>query len=247
MPNTLPDSEHVVQLVELALNDRSVGDALLDGSATKVLLEQHHLEIDSAGISFTIAILAAVEKCWSVRETAVPVNVQEDADERRIRLDLREGLIKGMLSVVGGIDKGYVHVMRMYNIVFYLGAAFLVTSVIASLMLHEDASAYLFGGIGFAGIVGTLMFRPIQNLQQSRSKLAQLQAMFIGWLNDNYNWNRYWQVVMNARPADGAQQPDFEVISRISEVQLKHTEEMMALIQKYAENVLGTRRQRSGG
>ncbi|MBS1910644.1 MAG: hypothetical protein JST22_01535 [Bacteroidetes bacterium] len=246
MPNLFSNPEDVVQLVGLALNDRSVNEALMDASATQVLLDRHHLQIDSAGISLVIEILATVEKCWSAREAAAPANVQEDAEERKIRLDLREGLIKGMLSVVSGIDKGYVHVMRMYNIVFYLGTLFLVTSVVASLMLHEDASAYLFGGVGFAGIVGTLMFRPIQNLQQSRSKLAQLQAMFIGWLNDNYNWNRYWQVVMNARSANGAQQPDFEVISRISEVQLKHTEEMMALIQKYAAGVLGSRTQRQG-
>jgi hypothetical protein len=106
--------------------------------------------------------------------------------------------------------------------------------VFASLVLRSDASALILGGLGMADVIASLIFRPAQNLQNSRGNLAQLQAAFFNWINDVYNWNRYLQLVENEATSNKPS-PAFTKMREVSEMMVQNTALMMDLVERYCE------------
>jgi len=140
---------------------------------------------------------------------------------------------KGLVDVIRQIELGYSRVMLMYTIAFYVGIALIGLSVFASLWLKEDGAALIFGGLGMADVVTTFIFRPAQELQNSRGNLTQLQAAFFNWANDVRNWTAYLQRLDDAvRPGE---KPPYEEFERVSKRVLANTAEMMRLVDLYCE------------
>ena len=138
------------------------------------------------------------------------------------------------MSVIREIEVGYSRVMMMYTIAFYAGIVLIGLSVFASLWLNNNAAALIFGGLGMADIISTFIFRPAQELQNSRSNLTQLQAAFFSWMNDVRNWNTYLDKLdASTRPG---KRPPFEEFERVSLRILSNTGEMMKLIDLFCES-----------
>jgi hypothetical protein len=148
--------------------------------------------------------------------------------------DYRNDLQQGLVSVVQGIDRGYKRVLEMYTIAFYVGVLMILSSIYAALMMDSAKSAAILGGLGMAEVLASMIFRPAQEVQNSRGNLAQLQAAFFSWFNDVYNWNKY--LVDLDREAEGRNAvPDFNLVSKVSEVQMQNISRMMDLIETYCE------------
>lgn len=155
---------------------------------------------------------------------------QPESSSAGTSLYLRVELQKGLVKVIKQIDRGYTQVMWMYSVTFLLGIVLVLTAVFASLILNENVSALIsLGGAGMMAIISRLIFQPIRELQNSRGKLAQLQGIFINWVNDLHNWNLYL-----ASSANDKRSP-IEEIDRISDKLFENTELMMWLIGEYTE------------
>jgi hypothetical protein len=157
------------------------------------------------------------------------------ASERRAESKLGLELQQGLVGIIQQIAQGYWYVTWMYNITFILGVVLILMSAVSSLVLQQDAASYLMGGLGLAGVIGSLVFRPAQDLQHNRANLAQLQAVFINWINDIHNWNRYWELVMNQNRDSKQPPPPLEEVSKISDTLLNSARQMMELIEQYCE------------
>jgi hypothetical protein len=162
------------------------------------------------------------------------------ATERRAesKLELQQGLV----GIIKQIAQSYWYITWMSNITFILGVVLILLSAISSLILQEDTASYLMGALGLAGVIGPLVFRPSLDLQNSRANLAQLQAIFINWINDVHNWNRYWELVMNQNRSSNQPPPPLEEVSRISSTLVNSARQMMELIEQYCELPLDRRK-----
>jgi hypothetical protein len=124
--------------------------------------------------------------------------------------------------------------MTMYTVAFYLGVALVLVSIFAALVLDSERAAAVLGGLGMADILAAMIFRPAQEVQNSRGDLAQLQAAFFSWFNDVFNWNQYLQLI--DREASGRNvPPEFERLRKVSEAQMCTVARMMALIEEFCE------------
>lgn len=157
--------------------------------------------------------------------------VAERRAESKLGLELQQGLV----GIIKQIAQGYWYVTWMSNITFILGVALILMSAISALALQEDTASYFMGGLGLAGVIGSLVFRPAQDLQSNRANLAQLQAVFINWINDIHNWNRYWELVMNQNRGAKQPPPPLEEVSKISDTLVNSARQMMELIEQYCE------------
>ncbi len=135
-------------------------------------------------------------------------------------------LKKSLDEAMQQAKKGYAYVMWMYVVVFYLGIGLIVTAVVFAAM-GKTILAIAFGAIGLIDIVTYLMVKPPLELQASRSNYAQLTAALISWFSDIMNLNGYLTTLPPGTP--------FGKISEVSDKQLKNTEIVMALIEKYSE------------
>lgn len=228
----------VIQILRLVQTDKDLENTLFyeSGEEIDAALKKSGISANNNEIKLAIQIMGFIEEykqSWE-KSASRKYAEAEDEKERELRLGLRKGLIDGLLKVVTEIDKGYSRVMMMYLTAFSLGVFLVLISVGASLYWRENASVYLFGGLGLLGIISLLVYRAINGLQKSRSKLAQLQALFIGWLNDSYSWNRYWEAVINSSIKQTNQPPSFDEVLAISKIQLDNTQIMMKLIQQYS-------------
>lgn len=155
-----------------------------------------------------------------------------EEEHRQIR-EMSNGFRKGLLDVIRQVEVGYSRVMLMYSIAFYAGIVLIGVSVFASLWLKENVAAMIFGGLGMADLVTALIFRPAQELQNSRGNLTQLQAAFFNWANDVRNWNAYLERIdASARPG---QTPSYHEFEQVSKRVLANTAEMMHLVDLYCE------------
>ena len=119
----------------------------------------------------------------------------------------------------------------MYTIAFYLGIALIIVSAVASLVMKEHVAALVFGGLGMADMVTAFIFRPAQELQNSRGNLTQLQAAFFNWANDVRNWSTYLERLDNSvRPGE---KPPYEGFEKVSLRVQANTAEMMRLVDLY--------------
>ena len=168
-----------------------------------------------------------------VSASAFPVSsgVAGRRAESKLGLELQQGLV----GVIKQIAQSYWYVMWMSNVTFILGVVLILMSAISSLALQQDTASYLMGGLGLAGIVGSLVFRPSQDLQNSRANLAQLQTVFINWINGIHNWNCYWELVMSQNRGSNQPPPPLEEVRRISDTLTNNARQMMELIEEYCE------------
>jgi hypothetical protein len=162
---------------------------------------------------------------------------------------MSNGFRQGLLQVIKQVEAGYSRVMLMYTIAFYLGIALIIVSAVASLVMKEHVAALVFGGLGMADVVTAFIFRPAQELQNSRGNLTQLQAAFFNWANDVRNWSAYLERLDNSvRPGE---RPPYDEFEKVSLRVQANTAEMMRLVDLYCEmhpqGKTGKRGGRSGG
>lgn len=138
---------------------------------------------------------------------------------------LQTKLQDGLVDVIKQIETGYERVMTMYTVAFYMGVLLVAISVIASLYYHSDQSTLILGGLGLVDIIASMIFKPAQDLQNSRGNLAQLYAANFNWINDVHNWNEY----LNRSKLS----LDINNLTKVSKTMMEHTEQMMRLIKLY--------------
>ena len=189
------------------------------------LLRQRNLEAKAEDL------MLALDAQWIFGKMA---ETQGGGRKARPTFDLRLSLQEGLARVVEQIDAGYRRAMTMYTVAFYLGVALVLVSVFAALVLDSERAAAVLGGLGMADILAAMIFRPAQEVQNSRGNLAQLQAAFFSWFNDVFNWNQYLQLI--DREASGRNvPPEFERLRKVSEAQMRTVARMMALIEEFCE------------
>ena len=124
--------------------------------------------------------------------------------------------------------------MTMYTVAFYVGIIMILASMYAALIGDSVKAAAVLGGLGMADILASMIFRPAQDVQNSRGNLAQLQAAFFSWFNDVHNWNEY--LAMIGRDADDRKVTlEFSRLHEVSDAQMRTIERMMGLIEAYCE------------
>src|SRR5664280_3168176 len=200
---------------------------LQEDKAEKILelLRQRNLEAKAEDL------MLALDAQWIFGKM---VETQGGGRKARPTFDLRLSLQEGLARVVEQIDAGYRRAMTMYTVAFYLGVALVLVSIFAALVLDSERAAAVLGGLGMADILAAMIFRPAQEVQNSRGNLAQLQAAFFSWFNDVFNWNQYLQLI--DREASGRNvPPEFERLRKVSEAQMRTVARMMALIEEYCE------------
>ena len=84
-----------------------------------------------------------------------------------------------------------------------------------------------------ADVVTAFVFRPAQELQNSRGNLTQLQAAFFNWSNDVRNWSAYLDRLDNS--VHPGERPPYEEFERVSLRVQANTAEMMRLVDLYCE------------
>jgi hypothetical protein len=193
--------------------------------AVLALLRQRGLEAGGEDL------LAALDVQWILSKMNDP---DGEPQANGGRFDLKDKLQQGLARVVEQIDAGYARVMTMYTVAFYLGVALVLVSVFAAFVLDSERAAMVMGGLGMADILATMIFKPAQEVQNSRGNLAQLQAAFFSWFNDVFNWNQYLRLLGDDAAGRNAT-PDFERLHRVSEAQMQNVARMMSLIEEYCE------------
>lgn len=148
--------------------------------------------------------------------------------------DLGLELQIGLINVIRQIDKGYNRVMFMYTVSFYLGVGLIIIAAVSSIWRGSDQWSLALGGLGISDLIAFMIFRPAQQLQDSRSDLAQLYAAIFNWINDIHNWDRYLQLIDRSTAPGGV--PDSNKIKEVSEILVKNTENMMRIIEVYCES-----------
>ena len=137
----------------------------------------------------------------------------------------REGLIRDLESV----HKAYDKVMVMYTIAFYLGVFLIGFSLYSAVFLKNDILTILTGVLGTADIVTSFIYRPAQELQNSRGNLVQLKCAFFNWLNDLNCWNVYLN-----RAGRNKDNVSYDEVKNVSKTMLENLSVIMELIEKYA-------------
>jgi hypothetical protein len=215
--------EHVLKIVQRLQRDKQFREKVL-GSKTEEEIREILQNLEENGIQ------AKEEDLLQAIDTDSIMDQLKKAEKYDLGIELQ----KGLGSVVQQIDEGYSQVMKMYIIAFYLGVTMVLVSVLTSLIWHENTAALILGGLGMADVITSLIFRPAQELQNSRGNLAQLQAAFFNWINDVYNWTRYLQLVENEATLNKPS-PAFNKMREVSDMLVHNTERMMELVECYCE------------
>lgn len=220
--------EQASRVVERAMRDDLFARQLAE--APEQIRDQLRAEFPGLGDSELNKVLeeavAALGIYYKLRTHA---REEEHQQVREMSREFRNGLV----DVVRQIEAGYSRVMLMYTVAFYLGIALIGLAVLTSLWLKDNGVALIFGGLGMADVVTAFIFRPAQELQNSRGNLTQLQAAFFNWANDVRNWNAYLERLdISVQRGD---KPPFEEFERVSKRVLANTAEMMRLVDLYCE------------
>jgi hypothetical protein len=178
------------------------------------LLSTHDINVSSEDLQRTLALLNSPKK--------VPLKEQQVMDA------FKEGLIDDL----NAIKRGYEKVMQMYVVAFYVGVFLIVTAVYTALDSNTDNNllGIVFGGVGTADIITSFIYRPAQELQNSRGNLVQLKCAFFNWLNDVSFWNGYLNI-----KANNGQPLEYEEVRKVSKILLENLAEIMRLIDQYTE------------
>jgi hypothetical protein len=134
---------------------------------------------------------------------------------------------KGLENTLKQIDDGYRSTMLMYKVSFYTGVILIGLSVLMAFQDGKSLLSIVFGGFGIANILFFFFAKPPKDLQESRSRLAQLQAALFNWFIDVYNWNSYLMRL------DKTDQINFDIMKMISDQSIQTTQKTLELIHKY--------------
>ena len=215
-------------IVHRALRDSAYHDRLITSpDAIKAELHQDNPDLADHELNETLdEALIALDVYSRLRLFA------RETEHNQI-LEMSNEFRKGLVKVIHQIEIGYSRVMTMYTIAFYVGIGLIILSVIASLVLKENVSALIFGGLGMADVITAFVFRPAQELQNSRGNLTQLQAAFFNWANDVRNWNAFLERLDTS--VQIGQMPPYADFERVSLRMMANTAEMMRLVDLYCE------------
>jgi len=92
--------------------------------------------------------------------------------------------------------------------------------------------AIAFGELGIADILGYFVYRPAEDLQISRGKLAQLEMAFLNWVGDAHNWSEVFRETFEKAAADDTL---IEKTGKISQAMLLNVKDTMKAIDDYCE------------
>jgi hypothetical protein len=221
--------EHALEIVRCLQRDHAfieqVRVKLQADQTDEILTLLRQRGIEATGDDLRLAL----DAYWVLRQLSKPARNGAEG-KFNLRLKLQEGLVR----VVEQIDRGYARAMFMYTTAFYLGVVMVLASIYAALVLDSTKAAAVLGGLGMADVLASLIFRPAQEVQNSRGNLAQLQAAFFSWFNDVYNWNNYLLLVDHDSDLRNVV-PDFARVREVSDAQMRTIEKMMSLIEGYCE------------
>ena len=119
--------------------------------------------------------------------------------------------------------------MTMYKVSFYIGVGLICLAVVLAFVQGKNLLAITFGGLGIGNTITFFLARPAKKLQESRSRLAQLQAALFTWFIDIYNWNSYLILL------DRTGQATFQNLKQVSDTTMEHTRQIIDLIGKHIE------------
>jgi hypothetical protein len=142
------------------------------------ILRNENIVISSSELFEVIRILLNLQKLKEQKE-------RSETGESRVK----EAFLNGIVEDLKGIKKSYDHVMVMYIFAFYLGVFLVVAAIYSAIVLKEDILTLVLGSVGGADILGSLLFKPAQKLQDSRVSLVKLKAAYFSWINELNNWN----------------------------------------------------------
>ena len=117
----------------------------------------------------------------------------------------------------------------MYKVTFYTGIALIVFSLFYAVTTKEQLLPIIFGGLGTIDIVLFFITKPIKDLQQSRSSLAQLQSAYFNWFVDVTNWNGLLLHYSKTNTIDE------EKLAFVSSKLYENTEKTLELVNNYSK------------
>jgi hypothetical protein len=129
---------------------------------------------------------------------------------------------RGLQDTIKQITRGYKITMYMYLAVFGIGVILIIVSIFFALTSDKEIVSSIFGGVGALNVFAFFFSKTPIRLQESRSKLAQLQAATFSWFIDIINWNSL--LLAAGRNAD------FDLLKKVSEEQMNSTKETIKLI-----------------
>jgi len=132
-----------------------------------------------------------------------------------------EAFKEGIEDTIRQISRGFQLTMYMYFMVFLIGCVLLAVSAYLAIATDKEFISSMFGGMGMASVLSFFFSKTPIALQKSRGQLAQLQTILFNWYVDVFNWNSY--LLKN-------QDLSFEDFKRVSDIQMKRTEETVEII-----------------
>lgn len=136
----------------------------------------------------------------------------------------KDGLEKTIIQ----INRGFQWTMYMYLSVFIVGIVLLSVSTYIAITTEKETIAAVFGGMGMASILSFFFSKTPIELQRSRGELAQLQAALFNWFIDLTNWNSF---LLNNQTIK------FDDLKKVSDEQMKRTEQTVQLISEHVRKV----------
>jgi hypothetical protein len=132
-------------------------------------------------------------------------------------------------------------VMTMYVVAFYTGIFLIGAAVYSAIFLREDFLTTILGGLGTADLITSFIYRPAQELQNSRGNLVQLKSAYLNWINDLNNWDAFLRILKQSYlrssledGQDGRTKIEFDDIKSVSKIMIENLEQTMRLIDQYA-------------
>jgi hypothetical protein len=221
MLKLLVTNKNVLKIMERVSKNNDL-DKFPDILLTKNGIEEANKILKKAKIQASEdEIHEAANILYNIRKLKEHYSSQETGEQK-----VKDAFLNGIVEDVYDIKKGYEKVMTMCLVTFYTGIFLIGAAVYSALVLREDILTLILGGIGGAGMLSSLIFRPAQEIQNSRGNMVKVKTAYLGWVNDLNNWNGY-------------------VLSRLKETgtisisELKECSEMMTKNLGYIMNILG--------
>lgn len=141
----------------------------------------------------------------------------------------------GLRDTIKQIDSAFKQTMWMYAVSFYLGVGLIIAATVSA-FYGKQLLPVVLGGLGTANTLAFFFTKPPERLQSSRASLAQLQCALLNWFNDFLNRNALMIQISQDQMTSGKEM-DPKPYHLLSETLMKHTDEMMRMLQKYCKLV----------
>jgi hypothetical protein len=217
--------EAAFQFVRRVLNDESALIQRLRTNVEQTLLDEgfqdENLRIELARVVNLLFVGAAQQN------SAAQLLTKSLEDTLAVASQMKNSL----RNTVDQIDDAFRSTMIMYQVSFYLGVALVIASVVAAALTKQTLLPVVFGAMGVADVMTFFLAKPQEKLQSSRASLAQLQAALFTWFSDAVNQNGYLMSLSQQGKLDEA------TMARLSKTLMLHTEQTLAMLQKYCKLV----------